>query len=477
MSTTYIYKTYPIRFFYLILACFYGLAQTQAQVPKVYIQEIRIEGNKKTRPIAVLRYMNIKIGDGLNLPDLMPTLRENERLIMNSRLFTDVKINVENWQDSLVSVVLHVHEAWYFFPIPIFELADRNFNVWWRDFHRDFRRINAGLYLLWRNPIGYNDYLKLVAQFGFTRKFELDYLLPPIDKKQRWGYAINVLYSDNKELAYDTKDNILLFYRDLNTKEKQFQRFRAGLTLSFRQSVFDKHSFTTMFKSLAISDSIAIKNPDFFLNGVQKQRSFVLEYDYTRDKRDIQNYPLNGHYFNLRVKKRGLGIFQDINQLWFTLNIGLYKQWHKRFSTSLYVEGRYSAIRGKQPYWQQEAIGYFDSYLRGYQYYAMNGQDYVLLRSDLNFKALDVNIPLFPASKIVYLQKLPFKIHTRLHLDYGYVQDPYYFAENPLNNKHLIGFGPGVDLVFYYYNLIIQTEYSINNLGEKDLYLRFKFNF
>ena len=99
------------------------------------------------------------------------------------------------------------------------------------------------------------------------------------------------------------------------------------------------------------------------------------------------------------------------------------------------------------------------------------------MRSDLNFKALDVKIPLFKNSNISYTKSLPIKLHTRLHFDYGYVNDPFYGAENPLNRQHLFGFGPGLDIVLYYYNIILQTEYGFENLGEKDLYLRFKYNF
>jgi outer membrane protein assembly factor BamA len=448
-----------------------------AQVTKVCIKNIEIEGIKKTRRVAVLRYMNISVGDSISLENLMPKLEENRKLVMNSRLFSEATLNIAKWEESNVELILHVHEAWYIYPIPIFELADRNFNVWWRDFDHDFGRVNMGIAVYWRNMAGYNDWLRFITQFGYTRKFEIDYSLPPTGKKQKLGMGFNVLYSDNKEIAYDTKDNILLFYRDLDQKGRQYSRFRAGLRFNYRQSVYDQHFFALHYWKLSISDSIFVRNPDFFLDGRREQRSFVFDYEYRRDKRDISIYPQKGHFISTQLKKRGLGIFKDINQLWITNRTAFYQKLGKRWSLGLLGEGRISLLPHKDPYYQQEALGYLDSYVRGYQYYVINGQHYLFFRTDLNFKILDYKIPLFSDAKNPYSKSLPVHVHTRLHADYGYVWDKFYNLGNPLSNRHLIAAGLGLDLALYYYNLVVQLEYTINGLWEKDVYLRFKFDF
>ena len=48
-----------------------------------------------------------------------------------------------------VDVMVDVKERWYIFPLPIFELADRNFNEWWKT--RDFSRTNYGLSVVQNN--------------------------------------------------------------------------------------------------------------------------------------------------------------------------------------------------------------------------------------------------------------------------------------------------------------------------------------
>ena len=454
-----------------------GVQELLGQVNRVFIKSISYEGLKKTKIQAVKSYLNIKEGDSITLAELMPKLEENQRNILNSKLFSSVDLKILEWQEESVSIHLKVVEAWYVFPIPIFELADRNINVWWKDFNRDISRVNSGIAVYWRNLAGYNDRLTFIAQFGFTRKFEVDYELPPIDRKQRFGISLNVLYSDNKESIFNSVDNKLIFYRNLASKERQFSRFRTGLTLRYRKSVYSNHYFELHYQKLGISDSIFIRNPDFFLSNRRNQRSFTFNYSYEIDKRDVWTYPLNGYQIYLNLQKRGLGFDKDINQLWLGSRIALYKKFAKRWSIGVLSEARYSVFGHKDPFYQQEALGYDDSFVRGYQYYVVNGQSYILLRSDLNFKILDLKVPLNGKESSPFLHEVPFRIHSRLHVDYGYVWDKYYYSGNKLNNAHMYAGGLGLDFAFYNYNILVQIEYTINRLLQNDVFLTVKANF
>jgi outer membrane protein assembly factor BamA len=407
----------------------------------------------------------------------MPKLEENRRNILNSKLFSSVDLKISEWDNELVSIHLKVVESWYVFPIPIFELADRNINVWWKEFDRDLSRVNTGIAVYWRNLGGHNDVLRFIAQFGFTRKFEIDYELPPIGKKQKIGASFNVLYSDNKESIFNSIDNKLVFYRNLDSRDRQFTRFRTGLTIRYRKSVYSNHFFELYYQKLGISDSIIHKNYDFFLDGRKTQRSFTFNYYYEIDKRDVWTYPLNGYQVSFNLKKRGLGIDKDINQLWLGSRISLYKKMGKRWSLGLISEGRFSVFNHKDPFYQQEALGYGDSFVRGYQYYVVNGQHYCLFKSDLNFKIFDFVIPISAKEKSPFFYQLPVRIHSRIHADYGYVWDKYYYLGNKLSNAQMYASGLGLDFAFYNYNILVQIECTMNRLMEKDVFLRVKANF
>lgn len=466
------------RFFFLFLlimtTCENDLL---AQVQKLCIKSIQIVGHKKTKTALIRHELSISEGDSLNLENLMPTIEANKRFLINTVLFSYVDIKIIKWEEQDIYILILLKESWYIFPLPLFELADRNFNVWWVQYERDLRRANLGGLFVWRNMTGYNDILKLTIQFGYTRKFELDYILPPMGRKRKFGFAINALYSDNKEIAYNTFNNKLLFHNDYNVDNYQLQRIRAKIVGYYRRSLWETQRLEFSFVQLSISDTVGVLNPDFFLDGRKIQRSFNLKYTYTLDKRDIQAYPLHGYYIQGILEKEGLGIFNDINQLQLTAHFGCYFPIWKNINISTEIKGRYSFFRHKIPYNNNIALGYNDDYVRGYQYHVINGQDYFLFRSDINFKVFDFTIPLFKKMKFSYLHSLPVKIHLRYHWDFGYAWDRFYAQSNHLSNTDLMATGVGIDFVFYAYNIILQFEYSFNKNGENGLYLRYALNF
>jgi len=468
------YSKHSILFFVLTMLFAQNIL---AQVSMVCIKKLEIVGHKKTKTSLILNELDFEEGDSIPLKSLMPTIERNERYLINTILFQYVDIKINKWEGTDIYLKISLKEAWYIYPIPQFELADRNFNVWWVQQNRDIRRANLGLWFIWRNLSGYNDLFKAVVQFGYTRKFELFYYLPPMGRKRKFGFSVNALYSDNKEITYTTYQNKQVFYNDYDTPKRQYQRIRGRVRGYYRPTLNQTHRLGLSFLHLTIGDSVSLFNPDFFLDGQRRQRSFNIKYTYTLDHRDIQAYPLNGFYAFASLEKRGVGIFNDINQLQLYGHFGYYMPIRPWLNISTEVKGRINFVRNKIPYYNNRALGYLDDYVRGYQYYVIDGQDYLLFQTDINFKVLDVRIPLFKKLPISYLQELPFKIHLRYHFDFGYVWDQYYARGNKLSNSDLIGTGIGVDLIFYSYNIILQFEYTINKNGENDLYLRYKFNF
>ena len=149
----------------------------------------------------------------------MPSLRRSEELLLNTGLFTLAKININNWdtEKNQISITIELREMWYLYPFYIFELADRNFNVWWEEQERSLKRINYGGRLTWLNLTGRRDLLKATVQFGYTKKFELSYNRPMLGKSRNLGGFTEIHYSNRKEIAYITEESKLLF-------KKQVQR-------------------------------------------------------------------------------------------------------------------------------------------------------------------------------------------------------------------------------------------------------------
>src|SRR6187402_2931280 len=175
------------------------------------LNRIFIVGNSVTRDPIILRELTYKSGDIVYSGDLQGVLESDKKKLINTRLFNTVEIRVLELADNTFDLLINVNERWYTFPSIIFELSDRNFNEWWQTYNHDFSRVNYGVKLYQYNMRGRNETLRLTAQMGFTRRFEISYRIPYIDKKQKQGLIVNFDFSESKNVASKTLDHRLHF--------------------------------------------------------------------------------------------------------------------------------------------------------------------------------------------------------------------------------------------------------------------------
>ena len=447
-----------------------------AQFEYVYVDTILIKGNKRTKDRIILRELNIGAGDSILISQLSEVLQKNEKFVMNTKLFTWGKINIKSWngRTNRITLLIELSEAWYIWPVPIFELADRNFNVWWDEFNASLSRVNYGIRLNHNNTTGNMDPLKLVLQGGFTQKYELNYTLPPLNDDQTFRIIADLFYAKNREIGYITLGNVLQFER----RENEFpeQRIRAGFNFLFRPRFRSYHFAKIEFQHNIISEYAANElNPDFFLDYRTRQRFFFLRYEYVFENRDIIPYPLSGNYLSVVLEKEGLGIFNDINGFYFRSRYAQYFLLAKRWSTEFILSGRVALFRQKQPYNRYRALGYFQDYLRGYERYVVDGLDFGYFKASLRYELINKRVNLGKVMPIKALRLMPLRMYLTLNNDLGYVNDPYFFENNPFTNRLLWGGGIGLDINISF-GTTIQIEYSINHLREKGLFLHFKLN-
>ena len=111
--------------------------------------------------------------------------------------------------------------------------------------------------------------------------------------------------------------------------------------------------------------------------------------------------------------------------------------------------------------------------MSGYELYVVDGQSYGLVKTNLRWRLLSVNrtVKLVPVKKF---RTIPLSVYFKIYSDAGYVRDNNYNPYNNfLSNRLLVGGGAGFDIVTYY-DLVIRTEYSINQLGQTGLFLHLK---
>jgi len=437
----------------------------------IVIEKINIEGNKKTKVGTILRELEFAVGDSLPTRGLPAVLERNRLRLMNLGIFSEASISVAEWgSEGRVVLRIRISEGWYVFPVPILSLSDRNFNVWWNEFNRSFNRVNYGLDWSQLNLTGRADALKAKAQFGFTNRYELAYRSPGLNRNRTLGLEASLSYSRAHELSYKTTANKLEFLKVRETW--QLEQILASVTLISRPKLFQSQSFTLEYRDNQIADTVAqVLNPDYFLKGATRQRHFSAVYSLSFDYRDIRPYPLKGWRAFIEIRKNGLLPSDDLQLFRAFAEWNQYFSFNKWLSLELVGKVRASLPRRQPPQSNNQALGYGGNLVRGYDYYVVDGLDFGLLRTSWHFRVLEDVFYLGRFMPIKAYRKMPLKIYFALNNDLGWANDPYYTATNPLSNRVLYGFGPGLDFVLYY-DKSIRCEWTWNHLGEGGFFLR-----
>ena len=440
------------------------------------VSGIEISGQQKTKELVILRELDFTVGDTISQSCLAERLERNRTNLLNTALFTEAELNISEWNHDgrqiVVSVV--VKEAWYLYIIPIVELADRNFNVWWQEHDHAFERLNLGISAQHINLSGVRDRLKVKGQVGYTPKFEINYQLPYFNPEKSLGITADVFWSSNKEVAYLSEGNKQIFYK--NDRSSVFRRFRIQTGIRYRPNLYLTQDVDLFFHSNRVDPVIALENnPDFFLDQKSQQNYFALRYKGVYDSRDLQLFPTRGLMCGIEITKEGFGSSDDVNNL----SIAPFVEYHypitERMSIGTLVKGQYDVVRKKQPFWNYQALGHGRDYIRGYELYIINGLDFAYAKTSITTRLIDSKINWKKKMPKVF-REMPYQLYLNLNFDIGYVNDPFYYTGNPLVNSTLTGGGPGLSLVVYH-TFALHVEYNRNHLGENGLFLHTKTSF
>lgn len=434
---------------------------------KIYVRNIVIEGNRKTKDRIILRALTFSTGDSIPFNSLMSELTVSKNQLINTGLFYEAALNIKNWAGMNLDIYVTVTERWYTYPIPTLDLYDRNFNNWWVENNHDINRVQYGIRFAQQNMRGRDEDLRITALLGFAQKFELLYHVPYFDGQQQNGLAFYGYFGQNKIVPYTTEDNKQKFY----VNENEFSRKSWGTELSWihQPKYHYKNVLSVSYNEASIDDSVAHLSPDYFLAGRKKEEYFALSYTLSRDYLDIRAYPLKGSYLEVSASKTGIGWFNNVDMSALTLTYNKYIPLGKNFYFATQNKVKYS-LPQQQPYFNQKALGYRSDYVCGYEYYVVDGQQFALTKANVKYRLFKVRMLNPWTGGIVKANQFPFTFFLKAQVNAAYVNDDYYSENNPLNNSLLVGYGPGIDIVVFY-DVSVRFEYSWNRMGEGGLYL------
>lgn len=434
---------------------------------KFVISEINIDGNNRTKDIYVLLELPFKKYDTISENDLKKSIKQSYINLRNTSLFLNSRTDV-SWRylnNNEIAIDITVQERWNIWPEPILENAERNFNTWWKD--KDFGKLNYGINLIIDNVRGSNERFNTILRLGYDHKFEFKWLDPLYKREGAKGYGFGAGYEANHEVPYRIEENSLKFLRADEYLMTQKYLFITGV---HRPSIHLFQRLTITLSQYQINDTLFFLNDNFSFTN--KNAFFLpsLNYFIKLDHRDHRAYPLKGYYLDLsacyfgipfKSEKTSFGFLKTTARKFFNI---------KPFYYGIGATAKYSS-HIDQPFLFERGLGYGRDFVRGYEYYIINGSHYFLIKQNLKF-------PLVP-SRDIYLSFMPhekfrpawFAIYLNLFADAGYVSGRS-VKGNDMVNRWLGGAGIGLDIVTYY-DKVIRIEATINDFERKGIYIHF----
>jgi outer membrane protein assembly factor BamA len=426
---------------------------------RVTIRSIIVTGNKKTKEHIVKREIPFEEGSAYPLADILSSLTISRLNLINTSLFVDASVDFSHWYNDSLDIIVDVKERWYWFPIPIFKPVDRNWNVWINQYNVSLDRVNYGMKFLGRNVTGRNDNLTIFVQGGYTKQLAFSYVNPFVGKSLKHGYSVDMAFGRNREVNYTTTKNQQLFYK----LEDRFvrDRFVVGLGYSYRKGSVERHSVKFNYTIEKVIDSVLFYNPTYFGGGGPIQSFPELYYTYQYLGVNYFPYPTKGFRADFTFLKRGIS--KPMNMWYFNAKAAKFWPLPGKFFYSLQGEVNLK-LPFDQPFYNQPLLGYGDTYLRGLEYYVIDGVFGGMIRNTVRKQIFDIKWKTGLNSRAYGI--IPFKIFVKSYGDIGYSYNRNNVAENPLTNKFLYTGGFGIDVVTIY-DVVVRLEYSFNQLHER----------
>ncbi len=439
-------------------------------VELVRVNKIIITGNKKTKEQIIRRELTFKEGQIFRIYELNEQIEKTREHLLKLPLFNFVTIDKEFVGADLVNLYIIVEERWYIWPEIRIINNERNLNSWWET--KDFSKLDYRISVLQYNVFGLNHKLRAGLSFGYTKEFFIKYQNLFLDKRQRHFFNVKAkVYYRNKQI-YRTYQNKLETYVSENDYAIQGSEFE--LIYNFRPLFYGNHFFSLAYLNQTVEDSLASLNPNFLGDSNTNLSFFKLRYKFTFDKRNSREYPTKGFLITTTIQQQGLGLLH---------NNGFYKlSLYSHFKRFYHIGGKFyganslslkKTFDNYEVFYFKRGLGYYD-YLRGYEYYVIEGQDFALFKSNLKFNLLPRQIIEAQFLPLKKFRKIHFSIYLNTYFDIGYVYDKYQndVYENTLSNQLQYSSGIGLDFVTYY-DKIFRFEYSIIKTGESGFFLHF----
>ncbi len=441
-----------------------------ADTGNFFIAGIALYGNKKTKAFIIEREIPFKEGDYIRKTHLEELLIQAKEQVINTGLFAEAIISVENKLGELLFISVTVREKWYVFPLPYFKLIDRNFNEWYVTHNASLNRVNYGVKLQHNNFSGRNDKMQAWFITGYSRQIAFKYERPYIDDALKNGFNFYINYTSQKEINF--KSDSLTSKQQFITLPDHFvkQSFRISGDYVYRPAIKTYHIFRIAYVQEHVADTVIKANPNYFSRHITDisfpEVSYTLRYFNT----DFRAYPTRGFQGEAMLLKRGFTRTMNMYQLQV---IGSQTfPFSERSQVQLQAGGMLK-VSFNQPYYNKQLFGYGGIFLQGLEYYIIDGLAGGVGRITARTRAVSFTLRNPPQVNRQVI--LPVRIFIKTFGNLGYTHNE---GEGitAINNRWLHTYGFGADVIVNY-DIVFKFDYSFNQFHESGFFFHVRKDF
>jgi outer membrane protein assembly factor BamA len=429
------------------------------------VKKINLSGNKTTKRHVITRELTFLINDTIDKTKYEEHIKQSQYNLLNTALFNFATITFKDTLD-YTKVNIEMVERWYIWPEILLKFQERNFTEWLKN--RDFSRIDYGVYISHFNFRGRKEKLQLQFKTGFNSKIGILYSTPYLSAKSKSGLSVGISYNTQNEVHTGIDSTNKMVYTKV-TEGILLEKYRFHFQYNRRSNLYTMHYLMADFEDMRLKNELQEVNHIYAI-GENQLRYVSVTYKFKNDQRDSKNYPLNGYYTDIEIKKYGIGIDQSgLNITKFTANYRNYLFLSSRWYLSY---GTFAEMFSSEdiPFFIQDGLG-FNQYVRSYEPYVLFGQFSGTAKLNLKYQILTPKLYTVPLIKAEKFSKVHFALFTNVFVDAGYVHNKITSLKR-LDNELLLGTGAGLDFVTFY-DLVWRFEYSINKYKEHGFYLSF----
>lgn len=446
------------------------LSNNNDSLTEITINDILITGNDRTKTKIILRELAIEKGQAYLSYALDHNLEISKINLLKLPLFNYVTIEKVYLTDQLVDIYIIVEERWFTWPEIAIINNERNFNSWWET--KDLNKLDYRFSVKQYNVLGLNHIIKFGLSMGFTREIWLQYDNVFLDKKQKHYLGIYASIFYQKQAFYITYENKQQTF--ISTDKNALEGKGTEIYYTYRPGFNNKHRLSVAYREQIADDSLVSLNNYYFGKRKTKLSFLELTYRFTHDKRNNRGYPTRGSWLKTEFMQQGIGLPRS-NALNIFSIYSIYKKYY-RISGKFYGANSISIKKSfdeYEVYNLKKGLGYRD-YIRGYEYYVIDGQDYFLLKNNLKYNLLPTNIVHLNFIPIKKFRKIHFAIYLNAYFDIAYVSDKYLDIKNMNNFSNNLQYsaGIGIDLATYY-DRVFRFEYSVIRNGKAGMFIHF----